>query len=61
MIQFDRIEDDRMYLGFKRAELDEILLVLEKQLPDEKVTNRLDALAMFFAKEQNKGGENETG
>lgn len=30
MIQFDWIEDDRMYLGFTRVELDEILLVLEK-------------------------------
>lgn len=55
MIQFDRIEDDRMYLGFTRAELDEILLMLEKHLPDEKVTNRIDALAMVFAKEQSKG------
>lgn len=55
MIQFDRIEDDWMYLGFTQAELDEILNVLEKHLPNEKVTNRIDALAMVFAKEQNKG------
>lgn len=55
MIRFDRIEDGRMYLGFTRVELDEILLVLENHLPDEKVTKRIDSLAMAFAKEQSKG------
>lgn len=55
MILFDRIEDDRVYLGFTRVELDEILSVLEKQLPEDEVTKRLDVLAMFFAKELNKG------
>lgn len=55
MIRFDRIEDDRMYLGFTRVELDEILSMLEKQLPENEVTNRLDELAMVFAKELNKG------
>lgn len=48
MIQFDRIEKDRMYLGFTQAELDSIVLLLEKYLPDEEITERLDMLAMVF-------------
>lgn len=55
MIRFDPIEDGRMYLGFTRVELDEILLVLESRLPDEKVTKWIDSLAMAFEKEQSKG------
>ncbi|WP_211656072.1 hypothetical protein [Planococcus alpniumensis] len=52
MIQFDRIENDRVYLGFTLMELDAILLVLEKQQPDGEITNRLDALAMVFHQKQ---------
>lgn len=48
MIQFDRIENDRVYLGFTQAELDSILLLLEKHGLDEEITNRIDALAMAF-------------
>lgn len=50
MIRFDRIENDRLYLGFTESELDKILVVLEKHLPDEQVTDRLDALYMTFRK-----------
>lgn len=52
MIQFDRIENDRVYLGFTQVELDAILLVLEKQQPDDEITNRLDVLAMVFHQKQ---------
>lgn len=54
MIQFDRIEDDQIYLGFTEAELDLILSVLEKHLPDEELTNRIDRLAMGFHAKQNR-------
>lgn len=54
MIRFDRIEDDRIYLGFTQVELDSILTVLEKHLPDEEVTNRIDRLAMGFHSKQNR-------
>ncbi len=52
MIQFDRIENDRVYLGFTQVELDAILLVLEKQPPVGEITTRLDALAMVFHRRQ---------
>lgn len=52
MIQFDRIENNRMYLGFSEKELDAILLVLEKHQPDLEETKRLDALSMSFRKMQ---------
>ena len=52
MIQFDRIGKDRMYLGFTQAELDSILSLLEKHLPDEEITKRLDVLAMVFHQKQ---------
>ncbi|MDN3429206.1 hypothetical protein QL992_17965 [Microbacterium sp. APC 3898] len=51
MIQFDRIENNRVYLGFTQVELDSILSLLEKHLPDEEITKRLDVLAMVFKKE----------
>ena len=52
MIQFDRIEKDRMYFGFTQAELDFILATLEKHLPNDEMTKRIDALAMVFHKQQ---------
>lgn len=52
MIQFDRIENDRGYLGFTQAELDSILLLLEKHGLDEEITNRIDVLAMVFHQKQ---------
>lgn len=55
MIQFDRIEKDRMYLGFTQAELDSIVLLLEKHLPDEEITKRLDVLAMVFEGRKTEG------
>lgn len=54
MIQFDRIENDRMYLGFTEIELDEILTLLEKYRPDDEITNRIDRLAMGFHAKQNR-------
>lgn len=54
MIRFDRIEEDRMYLGFTEVELDVILTTLEKHLPENEVTRRIDALAMHFMKERRK-------
>lgn len=54
IIQFDRIENDRMYLGFTEAEIFEILNLLEEHRPHEDLTNRLDALAMVFLKEKRK-------
>jgi len=52
MIQFDRIEEDRLYLGFTQKEIDLIVLLLEKHLPDEEITKRLDVLAMVFHQKQ---------
>lgn len=52
MIHFDRIEKDRMYLGFTQVELDFILATLEKHLPNDEMTKRIDALAMVFHKQQ---------
>lgn len=54
MIQFDRIEKDRMYLGFTQEEIDLIVLLLEEHRPDEEITNRLDVLAMVFMKSEKK-------
>lgn len=54
MIHFDRIEEDRMYLGFTKVELDLILTTLEKHLPEDEVTRRIDALAMHFMQERRK-------
>lgn len=48
MIRFDRIEEDRMYLGFTQKEIDLIVSLLEEHRPDEEITNRLDVLAMIF-------------
>lgn len=59
MIQFDRIENDRMYLGFTEVELDEILMLLEKHRPDEGITNRIDVLAMVFRQKQVEKKKNE--
>lgn len=52
MIRFDRYEEDRMYLGFTEIELDVILTTLEKYLPDDEVTRRIDALSMAFRKQK---------
>lgn len=52
MIQFDRIENDRIYLGFTSTELDEILTLLEKNQPDSEITNRLDVLGMVFTRDK---------
>lgn len=60
MIQFDRIESDRLYLGFTEIELDEILTLLEKHQPDEEITNRIDVLTMVFRQAQQKGRENDS-
>ena len=54
MIQFDRIEDNRVYLGFTQAELDFILNALVKYESDNEHTNRLDVLAMVFHQKQLK-------
>ena len=54
MIQFDRIEDNRVYLGFTQAELDFILNALVKYESDNEHTNRLDVLAMVFHQEKLK-------
>lgn len=50
MIQFDRIENDRIFLGFTAIELDKILTLLEIHQPDSEITNRLDVLGMVFTK-----------
>ena len=50
VIRFDRYEEDRLYLGFTEVELDVILTALEKNLPDDEITNRIDLLAMAFRK-----------
>lgn len=50
MIRFDRYEENRLYLGFTEVELDVILTALEKNLPDDEITNRIDLLAMAFRK-----------
>ena len=60
MIQFDRIENDRMYLGFTEIELDEILTLLEKHQSDGEITNRIDVLATIFRQAQQKGRENDS-
>ena len=52
MIRFDRIEEDRMYLGFTQKEIDLIVSLLEEHRPDEEITNRLDVLAMTFMKKR---------
>lgn len=57
MIQFDRIENDRIYLGFSEKELDVILLALEQRQPDNDETRRLDALSMSFRKMQREKGK----
>ena len=57
MIQFDRSENDRIYLGFSEKELDAILLVLEKHQPELEETKRLDALSMSFWKMQREKGK----
>lgn len=54
MIRFDRYEEDRVYLGFTEIELDVILTTLEKHLPDDEITRRIDALAMQFHRERQK-------
>lgn len=59
MIHFDRYEDDRMYLGFTEVELDVILTTLEKYLPDDENTRRIDALAMAFKKKKNGDLKND--
>lgn len=43
-----------MYLGFTEVELDSILRTLEKHLPEDEVTKRIDALAMHFMQERRK-------
>lgn len=48
MIRWDRVEDDRVYLGFTKEELGWIVSALEEHRPDEEITDRLDALAMAF-------------
>lgn len=55
MIQFDRIENERLYLGFTERELDEILVLLEEYRPNDEVTNRLDILYMIFRRELQEG------
>ena len=50
MIRFDRIEKDRLYLGFTQEEIDLIVSLLEEHRPDDEMTNRLDVLAMKFMK-----------
>lgn len=57
MIQFDRIENDRLYLGFTEEELDVILMLLEKHQPNEEITNRVDVLTMVFRSEKRKGAK----
>lgn len=52
MIRFDRYENDRIYLGFTEVELDVILTTLEKHLPEDENTRRIDALAMAFKKKK---------
>lgn len=54
MIRFDRYEEDRMYLGFTEVELDVILNTLEKYLPEDENTRRIDALRMQFHKNKQK-------
>lgn len=54
VIQFDRIEKDRMYLGFKQTEIDFILEMLEKHAPDDEITSRIDVLNMAFRKKLRK-------
>lgn len=54
MIQFDRIEKNRLYLGVAQVELDFILNILEKYEPENEHTKRLDALAMVLNREQLK-------
>lgn len=54
VIRFDRYEKDRMYLGFTEVELDMILTALEKHLPNEEITRRIDVLAIQFLKERRK-------
>lgn len=51
MIQFNRIENDWIFLRFTAIELDEILTLLEEQQPDSEITNRLDVLGMVFIKD----------
>jgi len=60
MIQFDRSENGRMYLGFSEKELDVILSVLEKHQPDLEETKRLDALSMRFRKMQVENLEDDS-
>lgn len=54
VIQFDQYEENRKYLGFTETELDLILLTLEKHLPNDEITKRIDALAMVFRKNKVK-------
>ena len=39
MIHFDRIEKDRIYLGFTQEEIDLIVLLLEEHRSNEEMTN----------------------
>ena len=50
LICFDRIENDRIYLGFTLDELDEVLKSLERYCPDEEIKDRLTALFLAFTK-----------
>lgn len=52
MFRFDRYEENRLYLGFTEVELEVILTTLEKHLPNDEITNRIDVLAMAFRKQR---------
>lgn len=54
IIQFDRIENNRLYLGFTEEEVDVILTLLERHRPDEEITNRIDVLTMVFRNKKRK-------
>lgn len=60
MIQFEKIENHRIFLGFTEQELDKLLLVLEKHCPEDEMTGRLDALSFVLRKEKNRSSKSKT-
>ena len=60
MIQFEKIENHRIFLGFTEQELDKVLLVLEKHCPEDEITSRLDALSFVLRKEANGSSKSRT-
>lgn len=60
LIQFEKIENHRIFLGFTEQELDRLLLALEKHCPQDDMTGRLDTLSFVLRKEENRSSKSRT-